>query len=302
MGRYFIVLLFAAMTLSGCRQTQPNSDTVLQTETATIVSDIIEKEEICIDEAGREWINPPYIPTEEDYKVYSYKYKAPVNGYRISGEIKKHNPKTDKYFTHTLIFTNIKTDKRFYINNGWWQHFPAKTDIEHIDTEYTPHQTDKNGIVTAPDEDFFFADIDFDGTDELIADARGSMTSQRGTGVFCKIYKIIEGNAIDSTEEFVSKFNRLGFIEQHFFTVNTNIKSIMFYSDGGINNWGWDMYDYRNGDYVYRHYVSLERDLQNDDSIQVSIYTNSDDRVKDQNLLKRFITTQEEYNKHKWEY
>ena len=76
----------------------------------------------------------------------------------------------------------------------------------------------------------------------------------------------------------------------------------MLWSDGGAHNWGWDMYDYRNGDYVYRHYVSIERDMQNNDIIQVSIYPNSDDRVKDQNLIKRFITTQEEYNKHKWEY
>ena len=242
------------------------------------------------------------IQTEEDYKVYSYKYKAPVNGYRISGEIKKHNPKTDKYFTHTLIFTNIKTGKRFYINNGWWQHFPDKTDIEHIDTEYTPHQTDKNGIVTAPDEDFFFADLDFDGEDELITDVAPYGASQRDVGLFTDIYKIIDGNAVNYTDYFQSKSDIFNHIEQYFFTVNTHTKSIMFYSDGGINNWGWDMYDYRNGDYVYRHYVSIERDMQNNDIIQVSIYPNSDDRVKDQNLIKRFVTTQEEYNKHEWEY
>jgi hypothetical protein len=288
---YLIIVL--ALVLSACQGHRKTIKDNTANKTIPIVeNEVTEVAETSADE----------IQTEEDYKVYKYEYKGSIHGYKVCGEIKKHNPKTDKYFTHTLIFTNIKTGKRFYINNGWWQHFPDKTDIEHIDTEYTPHHTDQMDIVTAPYEDFFFADIDFDGTDELIADARGSVTSQRGVNVFRKIYKIIEGNAIDYTEEFVSKFDKFGCIEQYFFTVNTNTKSIMFYSDGGINNWGWDMYDYRNEDYVYRNYVSIERDMQNNDIIQVSIYPNSDDRVKGQNLIKRFMTTQKEYDEHKWEY
>ena len=38
MGRYFIVLLFAAMIIVDCRHIQPNSNTISHTEATTIVS------------------------------------------------------------------------------------------------------------------------------------------------------------------------------------------------------------------------------------------------------------------------
>lgn len=179
---------------------------------------------------------------------------------------------------------------------------PTERDYKVCKYKYTPQPTATSGIITAPYEDFFFADLDFDGKEELIAGVQPLIASQRGVGVFTEIYKIIDGDIVNYTKYFQAQSDIFNHIEQYFFSVNTNTKSIMLWSDGGINNWGWDVYDYRNGKYVYRHYVSVERDWQVADSIQVSIYPNSGDRVKGKNLLKQFKTTQEEYDKHHWEY
>ena len=301
MDKYFIILLFAAMTIVGCRQTQPKSDATLQAEAPAIALDNIEEEEIYIDEEEREWLIPPYVPTEKDYKVYKYEYKEPIHGYRVRLEMKKHNPKTDRYFVMNYIFTDIKTRETFRLLGFLWNGLTDGDPLENI-TEYTPHFTDTDGIITAPYEDFFFADLDFDGQEELIAGVLPQGASQRGVGLFTDIYKIIDGDIVNYTEYFQANSDIFNHIEQYFFTVNTNTKSIMLYSSGGAYNGGWDIYDYKDGDYVYRHYVSVEWDREDKDIIRVSTYPNSEDRVKEQNLIKQFTTTQEEYDKHHWEY
>lgn len=301
MKRNIIILILAAITVVGCRQTQSNNKTSSQDETATIVVDNIEDEEIYIDDKERERLNSPHVSTEKDYKVYKYEYKEPIHGYRVRAEMKKHNPEEDRNFVITYTFTDVKTGKTFSILNHLWGGFIDGDSLEGT-KEYTPHFTDTSGIITAPYEDFFFADLDFDGKEELIAGLQPQGASQRGVGLFTDIYKIIDGDIVDYTKYFQAKSDIFNHIEQYFFTVNSNTKSIMLSNDGGLHNWGWNMYDFRNGEYVYRNYVSVERDWQNEDSIQVSIYPNADDRIKDQNLLKRFTTTQKEYDKHHWEY
>ena len=58
----------------------------------------------------------------------------------------------------------------------------------------------ENGAITSPDEVLFFADIDFDGRNELIT---GS--TQRDLPRFCSIYKLKNGKYIDTTDEFTSR-------------------------------------------------------------------------------------------------
>ena len=278
-----VILLLGIIAFVGCKP-QPQ---VPQTSQANVVHQPMPTTTTREPEIATPAINKDTII------VCKYKYKKAIRDYRVRGEVKK----IDSHYSNTIVFTNVVTKKSFSITNGILSY--TKYDAE---LDYQPHHSDKKGVVTAPYEDFFFADLDFDGEDELITDVAPYGASQRDVGLFTDIYKIIDGNAVNYTDYFQSKSDIFNHIEQYFFTVNTHTKSIMWYQDGGIFNFGWDIYDYRNGSYVYRHYVSVERDWQNENAIQVSIYPNSDDRENEQNLIKRFTTTQTEFEKNKWKY
>lgn len=280
--RLYTILFLAIMMSISCRQTAKNNIIASQTDTLVVTPAVL-KENI--------------IEETADYPIDSictYEYKEPIHGYKIRGEIKKLNPELDESYTWTLFLTNIETGKQISVFMGLWGNCPEK-----YSSEYSPHHNDGGGIITAPDEDFFFADIDFDGTEEIITGAIPNR-GKRGVGLFTRIYKITEEKAVDYTQYFQAKSDVFNHIEQYFFSVNSATKSIMFYTSDGIYGFGWDIYDYRNGNYVYRHNVHVDR--FSEDSVQISIYPNLNNARKNKNLQKRFVTTEREFDKHRWEY
>ena len=68
--------------------------------------------------------------------------------------------------THSISFNN---EARF-------KEYPKELE-KYI--KYTPHETDTKDVITAPDQEFFFADLDFDGTEEFITDNCAGMAECR---------------------------------------------------------------------------------------------------------------------------
>lgn len=120
----------------------------------------------------------------------------------------------------------------------------------------------KNGVITAPDDMLFFADLDFDGVDELITGRSPFAGSQRNLPGFSSIYRLTDGKYIDATDEFTSRCEVFNEIEPYCFIVDYRNKSIIHYIDGGYMSGGWKVHKYHNGSYTYDRYVHFDRDIE----------------------------------------
>jgi hypothetical protein len=148
----------------------------------------------------------------------------------------------------------------------------------------------KNGAITAPDDVLFFADLDFDGVEELITGRSPFAGSQRNLPGFGSIYRLTDGKYIDATDEFTSRCEVFNEIEPYCFIVDYRNKSIIHYIDGGYMSGGWEVYEYHNGNYAYDRYVHFDRDIESemvditinyaDNTPQKSMRVSSDDFEK----------------------
>ena len=123
---------------------------------------------------------------------------------------------------------------------------------------------EENDAITAPDDVLFFADLDFDGVDELITGRSPFAGSQRNLPGFGSIYRLTDGKYIDATDEFTSRCEVFNEIEPYCFIVDYRNKSIIHYIDGGYMSGGWKVHKYHNGSYTYDRYVHFERDIESE--------------------------------------
>ena len=128
----------------------------------------------------------------------------------------------------------------------------------------------EDGIISAPDEILFFADIDFDGIDELITGVSPFGGSQRKCSAFTTIYKLVDGKYKDVSKNFAAKCKIFEAIEPHYFSVNYSNKEIIQYHDGGVMSGGWEVYAFADGKYRYDRYVNFDHNI-NDDIVTVTI-------------------------------
>ena len=124
--------------------------------------------------------------------------------------------------------------------------------------------SEENDAITAPDDMLFFADLDFDGVDELITGRSPFAGSQRNLPCFGSIYRLTDGKYIDATDEFTSRCEVFNEIEPYCFIVDYRNKSIIHYIDGGYMSGGWKVHKYHNGSYTYDRYVHFERDIESE--------------------------------------
>lgn len=122
----------------------------------------------------------------------------------------------------------------------------------------------KNGVITAPDDVLFFADLDFDGVDELITGRSPFAGSQRNLPGFGSIYRLNDSKYTDATDEFTSRCEVFNEIEPYYFIVDYRNKSIIHYIDGGYMSGGWKVHKYHNGSYTYDRYVHFDRDIESE--------------------------------------
>lgn len=122
----------------------------------------------------------------------------------------------------------------------------------------------KNGAITAPDDVLFFADLDFDGADELITGRSPFAGSQCNLPGFGSIYRLNDSKYTDATDEFTSRCEVFNEIEPFCFVVDYSNKSIIHCNDGGYMSGGWEVYKYHNGSYTYDRYVHFDRDIESE--------------------------------------
>ena len=122
----------------------------------------------------------------------------------------------------------------------------------------------EDGILSAPDDLLFFADIDFDGVCELITGITPFAGSQRDCSAFTTIYKLVDGRYKDMSKNFVAKCEVFEAIEPHYFSINYSSKEIIQYHDGGAMSGGWEVYVYANGKYRYDRYVHFDHNIKDD--------------------------------------
>ena len=153
----------------------------------------------------------------------------------------------------------------------------------------------KAGVVRAPYEPLFFADIDFDGTDELITNLQPYAGSQRDNSAYTSIYKLVDGKYCDVSESYAAKCEVLSDIEPYYFLLNYARKEVIYYCDGGVMCSGWRVYAYRDGEYIYDRYVHYECE-HDGDIVVVS--------VEDANGVEtlRSSVSVAEFERRQWEY
>ena len=165
--------------------------------------------------------------------------------------------------------------------------------FEYAEEDFFPRC--ENGAITAPDEVLFFADIDFDGRNELITGSMPFAGTQRDLPRFCSIYKLMNGKYIDATDEFTSRCEAFNMIEPYNFIVDYRDKLIVHYNDGGYMSGGWEVYKYHNGRYTYDRYVHFERDSQHN---VVDITVSYNDGRPTRNIEPASYI----FDEHKWRY
>lgn len=221
--------------------------------------------------------------------IISFFYEQPINKYTVSG-IANENSEFECYDL-TLTFHHIDTGQEFSVYGGRTS-WGMKLD------DNLAYPDNKDGdVIKSPEYDipFFFTDLDFDGKDELITNLSPYGGSQRNVGAFTSIYKIKNGKAINATEYFTNKSEIFKSIDQYFFFVNNARKEIILYADGGAYSFGWKIYKFNNGEYIYDRYIHCD---QNIDSSGYTVTVLSPQGQP----IKSFTVSEDKFNRDKWNY
>ena len=221
--------------------------------------------------------------------IISFFYEQPINKYTVSG-IANENSEFECYDL-TLTFHHIDTGQEFSVYGGRTS-WGMKLD------DNLAYPDNKDGdVIKSPEYDipFFFTDLYFDGKDELITNLSPYGGSQRNVGAFTSIYKIKNGKAINATEYFTNKSEIFKSIDQYFFFVNNARKEIILYADGGAYSFGWKIYKFNNGEYIYDRYIHCD---QNIDSSGYTVTVLSPQGQP----IKSFTVSEDKFNRDKWNY
>ena len=166
--------------------------------------------------------------------------------------------------------------------------------LDYNAAEFHPEMTDR--VIYASEELLFFADLDFDGTDEMITDLTPFAGSQRDCPAFRRIYRLENGVYRDASSEFHSKCKILRAIEPLYFMIKPSTKEIVQFRDGGYISSGWEVYTYTGRRYRYDRYVSFERCSSQWDLLTITV---SDPNGK---ILRQFqAISDEDDDRHLWE-
>lgn len=195
------------------------------------------------------------------------------------------------FYDLTLTFRHIDTEQEFSVYGG---HALSQEKMELDDNLAYPDI--KNGdVIKAPyGVPFFFADLDFDGKNELIT-GLWPCVGQREVGNFSSIYKIKNGKAINATEYFTDKSEIFESIDQFYFFVNNAHKEIILYSDGGAINFGWKIYKFNNGEYLYDRHIRCDYNTGSSSYIVTVLSPQGEP-------IKSFTVGEDQFNRDQWNY
>lgn len=211
----------------------------------------------------------------------TYNNNRPIHGFRVHCEGTQYiyDDMIDSDFN--LVFTNVKTGKSFKMDKGWFHAYQCDTLIpQNLQLKYTEGQT-------SPDYDdiFWFVDLDFDGQVELVT---GNVfihwPNYRGEDYFNRFYRIVDGELIDATQEFIAK-NEDIFKNRVFrdaFYVDKKRQEIGLKAGRG-NFWRQEIYVYEeDGNYRLDKSVCVEKDSYYDGRIVriINVVSPQDDTLR----------------------
>ena len=228
-----------------------------------------------------------------------FSYIEPVeNYYRVTGVVSEYLNESDFAFVE-LTFHNFKTHKDFTIYGGsvYWKHFLDVDSIPTAPVRLNYPNILAEGVISAPDNTpFFFADLDFDGEKELITGNYVNAGTQRDVGRYTDIYKIIDGEPHEVTQEFLAKSKIFDEMDEYFFMVNPDRKELIFYESDGAFASGWQVHKFIDGDYIYdRHVEYVVRELKTM-NYDITVTTPQGDTIR------TFTVDKATFNCEKWEY
>lgn len=223
-------------------------------------------------------------PVQRSYFIYN----QPIAGYTVCGTAVWNSEFNCRDLI--LTFRELTSNLEFSVSGGrvFWDMPPA--DTLHWDYPII----ERNHIITAPNQPFFFADLDFDGQNELITDISPFGGSQRDVGAFTEIYKIEHGHLSNKTEYFTKQSSIFQYMNQDYFQINEAKREILLYNDGGAINFGWEVYKFDKGKYRYDRTIRCQ--LESSDKYQVTILSPQND------TLRKFFVSQRELELDKWQY
>ena len=167
---------------------------------------------------------------------------------------------------------------------------------KYLDTRLESSYNSSDAIVTAPDDLFFFADLDFDGVNEFITSIWPFAGSQRNCSAYTSIYRLVGGEYRDVTREFVAKCEVFDMIDPGGWSIDYTTKEIYHYNIAGVYRYV-SVYKFSNGKYHYDCRVTF--DYLDDDKNSfgvIEVYDCQD------SLIKSVAVTKSDYETNWWDY
>ena len=130
--------------------------------------------------SGEQTYVPIISPKESDIPTVFIKYDQPINGYNVTVDL---YPDGDGFYGPAdLHFSKGNTSFTVHVDNFDEDHFNRETVLHGGETIKLKHTPLPRGKMISPDCTFFFSDVDFDGTKELLV--KEPLAGTRGTNLY----------------------------------------------------------------------------------------------------------------------
>ena len=158
-----------------------------------------------------------------------------------------------------------------------------------------PYDHDES-FVTAPDDLFFFADLDFDGTKELITGLIPYAGSQRYCAAFMSIYRLVDGRYIDATQEFHALSEVFKMIDPTGWSIDSETREIYHYNIAG-NYHNVRVYKFEQGRYYFARSVDCNfSDLGQNGHAKITVNDNNNKEILN------IVVSKSDYEQNWWDY
>ena len=132
-----------------------------------------------IEEPEEEYV-PIISPKESDIPTVFIKYDQPINGYNVTVDL---HPEDDAFYGPAeLHFSKGNSGFTVHVDNFEEDHFNRKTILHDGETITLKHTPLPKGKMLSEKCTFFFSDVDYDGTKELLV--KEPLVGTRGTNLY----------------------------------------------------------------------------------------------------------------------
>ena len=200
-------------------------------------------------------------------RVVEFQIPRLKNGFTVSGRAESAEGFAD-YYDATLTFSHPQYNT-LVVDGGRI----SKWRLEEIERYVVEC---REGVLIAPNHLFFFADIDFDGVEEIITGIRPFGGRQHNLPAYSSVYQRRGREYCEITDELAESLPEFfgesptHAIEPYLFQVNPARKELIYCNDGGAIEFSYDIFSYQNGSYHHDRRVKYSRteDLDLWDSVE----------------------------------